>query len=176
MLTSATGPLLHQEAANNSEHLRPVPEAERRFPVNRDHPTTITPEEVQVAGGSFAGRAASIIGRALRPTDDSLGNSYNRLLELRAKREAEKLGEDPALVARDALVPAGPNEVLARFHRTLGTGEPPPAATTRVVDAVDEGHMPGVVDRMNTTEGYKRWLTFGDDELNNDRRASRSAR
>lgn len=163
MLTSATGPLLHPEAQNNSEYLRPVPESERRFPVNRDHPTTITDNEVQVAGLSWAaGRAASIVGRVLRPTDDSLGNSYNRLLELRAKKEAEKLGKDPALVARDALVPTRPNEIRPR---TLGTGEPPPAATTRVVDAVDEAYMPGVVDEMNTTDGYKRWLTFGDDEL-----------
>ena len=182
MLTKSTGPLLNTDAVNtdgSSTTPNLFDPSQEFMPVNKDHPLTMSDNEIQLAGlGGLSSQlskevapyVANILGRSFKWFgDNELGTSYTKLQKLeeakKAKEAAKEFKDSPEKSAIDALRAVTPNEidVRARGFKPPESAVAPPSRQVGVDTAGTQSRT--LFDEMENTDGYKRWITLGDADL-----------
>ena len=180
MLTPETNEAVFGPDDNNGDALFPVNPENRLVPLDPDLVTNMTDNEIKVAG-TLANGAARMLGRVLKPVgDNTFGDAYialqRRITADAAAKERARVGPPPIEAAADALKPKQSTETIDPRKPFDGNAERPdtlfePSAPTTQPgtapsSAVPPGAVPpGLVSETVEGDGYKRWLTLGDDEL-----------
>ena len=168
MLTKEPTPHDEDEYEVNVASLIPVAAEDRLYPTEPNHPTNMDADEIEVAG-NWSGIFGSAAGRALSGGRRELGDSYLKLQQKRLDKELRgEFGTTPGEEAVDALRPKQPGEL----YPAASAGQPRPpslnieGAAARQ-DVLDEAvpTQAGIVDQTNVDDGYNRWLTLGDDDM-----------
>ena len=168
MLTKEPTPHDEDEYEVNIASLIPVAADERAFPTEPNHPTNMDADEIEVAT-NWSGIFGSAAGRVLSGGRRELGDSYRKLQQKRLDKELrEGFGTTPGEEAVDALRPKQPGEL----DPAASVGQPRPRSLN-IDDAAARQDVPdeamptqaGIVDQTNTDDGYNRWLTLGDDDM-----------
>jgi len=177
MLTPDTNEAVYGPDDNQGDALFPVNRGNRLVPLDPNIATNMDPNEMKIAFGSAGAKAANFLGRILFPTSkhNTLGGAYSRLEQKTEQAEAARLGgKIPTKEAVDLLKPKQPGQVIEprpRFDSsarppdvapTVGQGQPPTPTTPPPQTTVPQT---GIVAESNATDGYKKWLTLGDDDL-----------
>ena len=176
MLTPDTNEAVYGPDDNQGDALFPVDPKNRLVPLDPDVVTNMSDNEIKVAGplSNGVGRA---IGRAVKPFgSNTFGDAYTILQEKIARDAAEKerarVGPPPLEVAADALKPKQSATMMDPRKPFDGSvpppvGQPvvPPVGTVQPPPSSSATKTTGLVGEMNAKDGYTRWLTLGDEEL-----------
>jgi hypothetical protein len=168
MLTKETTPHDEDEYEVNVASLIPVAAEERVFPTEPNHPTNMDADEIEVAGG-WLGTFGTAARRKILGTTGVYGDSYLRLQKkLLEKAEREGFGTTPREEAVEALRPNQPGELdpsapVTQPRTLLPDGDDAAAPQPMPDEAYPT--QPGLVDDVIADDGYARWITLGDEDM-----------
>lgn len=177
MLTPDTNEAVYGPGDNQGDALFPVNRGNRLVPLDPNIATNMDPNEMKIAFGGAGAKAANFLGRILFPTSkhNTLGGAYSKLQQKTERAEAARLGgKIPTEEAVDLLKPKQPGQVIEPRPRFDSSARPPDVSPTVTQGQPTTPTTPppqttvpqtGIVAESNATDGYKKWLTLGDDDL-----------